>query len=150
MEKWREMDKDFLIQEINASSSFTEASKRIGFDISNLNTKQISQVLSQLEYVQDVKDVRVDEIATSTEKQIEEFNDILKFLDIEESKYVLDKNTMQENLVNLNNIKIPISNQNSSQNSNLNFVYLSDIAKIDLNFIIAKIYNNNYFYNQNL
>ena len=67
-----------------------------------MNTKQISQVLSQLEYVQDVKDVRVDEIATSTEKQIEEFNDILKFLDIEESKYVLDKNTMQENLVNLN------------------------------------------------
>lgn len=31
MEKWREMDKDFLIQEINASSSFTEASKRIGY-----------------------------------------------------------------------------------------------------------------------
>lgn len=31
MEKWREMDKDFLIQEINNSSSFNEASKRIGY-----------------------------------------------------------------------------------------------------------------------
>ena len=31
MEKWREMDKDFLIQEICNSSSFNEASKRIGY-----------------------------------------------------------------------------------------------------------------------
>ena len=48
-----------------------------------------------------------------------------------------------ENLVNLNNIKIPVSNQNSSQNSNLNFVYLSDIAKIDLNFEPSIIWRRN-------
>lgn len=44
-----------------------------------------------------------------------------------------------ENLVDLNNIKIPVSNQNS----NLNFVYLADIANIELNFEPSIIWRRN-------
>lgn len=135
---------EIYVQEIS------EASKRIGFDISNLNTKQISQVLSQLEYVQDVKDVRVDEIATSTEKQIEEFNDILKFLDIEESKYVLDKNTMQENLVNLN-IPLDLANRyvKEYEENSIN-TFLSTFSDVNLVrglAILSYVLKNNQYTN---
>ncbi len=50
-----------------------------------------------------------------------------------------DKNKTNESLVDLSNIKIPVSNQNS----NLNFVYLADIAKIELDFEPSIIWRRN-------
>lgn len=76
------------------------ASKRIGFDISGLDARQISQVLSQLEYVQDVKDIKIDGrthidgIAQTNQKE----NNLLAIcekLNIPESEYSLDKNSMK-------------------------------------------------------
>lgn len=80
--------------------NIAEASKRIGFDISGLDAKQISQVLNQLEYVQDVKDIKidgrmqVDGIIQTNQKENNLFA-ICEKLNIPESEYSLDTNSMK-------------------------------------------------------
>lgn len=84
----------------------TEASKKIGFDISGLDAKQISQVINQLEYVQDVKDIRIDGKTIEGRKvqdnqMTNNLIEICKKLNIQEAEYSLDKNDMKMLLRNL-------------------------------------------------
>lgn len=90
--------------------NIVEISKEIGFDISGLEIRQISQVLAQIDYVQDVGDIKIDGIAVkdiengklkaNNQKEVDLTNLCKKF-NIKESEYSLDKNSMKRILGNL-------------------------------------------------
>ncbi len=87
--------------------NIAEASKKIGFDISDLDAKQISQVLNQLEYVQDVRDIRIDgknyiNRIIQTDQEENNLVAICERLNIEQCDYSLDKNSMIKILSCLN------------------------------------------------
>ncbi len=87
--------------------NISKASKKIGFDISGLDNKQISQVLDQLEYVQDTKDIKIDgksyiDIESRTNQKENSLFEICQMLNIQESEYSLDKDDMKKLLSSLN------------------------------------------------
>ena len=137
--------------------NIVEASRKIGFDISGLNIKQISQVMSQLEYVQDVKDIRIDG-NTNADRTVQvnrkEYNllAICDKLNIQESEYTLDKNSMSMLLSSLDISDKEIKDYiKSYENATLDTFLRneSDVNLIKYLAIFGEIYNTNQYNNIN-
>lgn len=82
--------------------NINEISKAIGFDVSELDIQQITQVKSQIDEGQNAKDVKIDGITISknSEKDIN-IDEIFEKLKIPETDYVLETKNMQRLLEGL-------------------------------------------------